>query len=75
MPQEVPQNDASAACSGSLSHRRALAVAEKRRTVAEDTIRVPLIPYAIAQMRMRVQPALTPGWPSGPVHRACGRHQ
>lgn len=70
MPQEVPQNDASAACERLIVlFERALAVAEKRRTVAEDTIRVPLIPYAIAQMRMRVQPALTPGWPSGdPVH-------
>jgi hypothetical protein len=49
----------------------ALAVEEKRRTVAEDTIRAPVIPYAIAQMRMRVQPALTPGWPSDdPLHIA-----
>ena len=72
MPQGVPQNDASAACDRLIVlFEHALAVEEKRRTVAEDTVRVPLIPYAIAQMRMRVQPALTPGWPSGdPVHIA-----
>lgn len=72
MPQDVSPNDASAACQRLIVlFERALAVEEKRRIVAEDTMRVPLIPYAIAQMRMRVQPALTPGWPSGdPVHIA-----
>jgi hypothetical protein len=72
MPQEVSQNDASAACERLIVlFEHALAVEEKRRTVAEDTIRAPVIPYAIAQMRMRVQPALTPGWPSDdPLHIA-----
>jgi hypothetical protein len=49
----------------------ALAVDEQRRPEADDSIREPLIRYVIALLRMRVRPALRPGWlTADPVHIA-----
>lgn len=50
---------------------RALALDVKDRPTTDDAIHAPLAAYALAQLRMRVRPALAPGWiASDPVHVA-----
>src|SRR4051812_14528281 len=50
---------------------RSLAVEEENRRGGDATIRVPLIRFALALLRMRVRPALEPGWlEDDPVHVA-----
>ncbi|HEX8201809.1 MAG TPA: hypothetical protein VF590_15140 [Isosphaeraceae bacterium] len=48
---------------------RALALQERTRPATDDSVRTPVEPFVIALLRMRVRPALGPGWPEGdPVH-------
>src|SRR4051812_46062610 len=50
---------------------RSLAMEKKCRAISDAAIRVPLIRYALALLRMRVRPALEPGWlEDDPVHVA-----
>lgn len=50
---------------------RTLPLEKRGRSAADDSIEAPVLAYAIAQLRMRVRPALEPGWIGGdPVHVA-----
>jgi hypothetical protein len=66
------QDDPLAACDRLAAMLgRAIALGERARPAADDAVRAPVLPYAIAQLRMRVRPALGPGWAAGdPVHVA-----
>jgi hypothetical protein len=49
--------------------QRALALDARGRSATDDTVRAPVVPYVIAQLRMRIRPALEPGWGAcDPVH-------
>ncbi len=48
---------------------RSLAMEAKSRPAGDDAIRVPLVRYALAQVRQRICPALSAGWlKADPVH-------
>ncbi len=48
---------------------RSLAMEAKGRLAGDDSLRVPLVRYALAQLHQRVRPALQPGWlEADPVH-------
>jgi hypothetical protein len=50
---------------------RALRLESAQAGVQDDTIQEPMTRYIVAQMRMRIRPALVPGWPAhDPVHVA-----
>src|SRR5690348_14852089 len=62
-------DDPPAACDRlALIFERASALEEEGRLATDDTVHAPVVPFAIAQLRMRVLPALSPHWASGPVH-------
>lgn len=64
-------HDGLAACDRLLTTFARVLTLEKRqfRTDANGTLAPPLVRYAIAQLRMRLRPALTPGWlAQDPVH-------
>lgn len=66
------RSDAMTACDRVVATiERALAMEQKSHPEKDDAIRVPLVGYARAILRMRVRPALTPGWLNNdPVHVA-----
>jgi hypothetical protein len=65
----MSSNDAIAACDRlALIFGRAGALERGGRLATDDTVRAPVVPFVIAQLRMRVRPALTPPWASDPVH-------
>jgi hypothetical protein len=50
---------------------RALRLESVHAGAAGDTIQAPMTRYVLAQLRMRIRPALVPGWPAhDPVHVA-----
>jgi hypothetical protein len=65
-------HDAAAACDRVAAMvERSLAMEGRGRPVHDDAIRVPLVRYALALLRMRIRPALEPGWMTAdPVHVA-----
>jgi len=71
MSQTTP-HDIQTACARLMTmFESALALEEKRRLGPDGAIRVPLVSYMLAQMRMRVCPALSPNWlECDPVHIA-----
>jgi hypothetical protein len=68
----VNSNTILAACDRLIvTCEHALSLDENNRAGSGDTIREPLIPYVLAQLRMRIRPALTPAWLThDPVHIA-----
>jgi hypothetical protein len=68
----VPPDDPLAACDRLITLlERALRLELIHAGVRDDTIREPMIHYLAAQLRMRIRPALVPGWPAhDPVHVA-----
>src|SRR5262245_2435231 len=66
----APQADPLAACDRLIAlSERALRLAPAHAGVRDDTILAPMTQYIAAQLRMRIRPALTPGWPAhDPVH-------
>ena len=74
-PSVMSQNDPRAACDRlARIFDRSLALREQGRRATDDTVQSPLVPFVIAQLRMRIGPALTPGWSVlDPVHMVlCG---
>ena len=68
-------NDPRAACDRLAQlFERAEALEQKGRRSTDDTVPSPLTPFVVAQLRMRVGPALADGWPvPDPVHVVlCG---
>ena len=63
-------NDPLAACDRLAAiFDRALALREQGPTAVDDAVRVPVVQYAIAQLKMRVRPALEKDWlKADPVH-------
>ncbi len=68
----VADATATAACDRlAMILERSLAMEGRSRPPGDDAIRVPLARYALGIVRMRVRPALEPGWASvDPVHVA-----
>jgi hypothetical protein len=68
----VPQDDPLAACDRLITVlERALRLESVHAGAPDDTIREPMTRFMMAQMRMRIRPALVPGWPAhDPVHVA-----
>ena len=66
------QNDPLAACDRLITLiERALRLEPAHAGVRDDTIQAPMTQYIVAQLRMRIRPALMPGWPAhDPVHVA-----
>ncbi len=66
----MSQDDPLAACDRLAAiFDRALALQERGQAVLDDAVRVPVVPYVIAQLRMRVRPALENDWSkTDPVH-------
>ncbi|WP_254054029.1 hypothetical protein [Singulisphaera sp. GP187] len=62
--------DPIAACDRLIAvFERAIPLSSKGRWASDDAIRVPILPFAIAQLRMRVRPAFQPDWiVTDPVH-------
>jgi hypothetical protein len=68
----APQADPLAACDRLIALlERALRLEQAHAGVRDDTILAPMTQYIAAQLRMRIRPALMPGWPAhDPVHVA-----
>src|ERR671924_215663 len=68
----APQDEPLAACDRLITLlERALRLEPIHADVRDDTIRAPMTHYIAAQLRMRIRPALVPGWPAyDPVHVA-----
>jgi hypothetical protein len=68
----APQDDPLAACDRLITLiERALRLEPVRAGVRDDTIREPMTHFIATQLRMRIRPALIPGWPAhDPVHVA-----
>jgi 50S ribosome-binding GTPase len=68
----APQAYPVAACDRLITViERALRLEPAHAGVRDDTILAPMTQYIAAQLRMRIRPALTPGWPvHDPVHVA-----
>ncbi len=67
-PQPTSQQ-ALAACDRVIAMIQRSLTMEAAGHPPDDTIRVPLVRYALAQVRQRIAPALTPGWlEADPVH-------
>jgi hypothetical protein len=66
----APQTDPLAACDRLIALiERALRLEPAHAGVRDDTILAPMTQYIAAQLRMRIRPALIPGWPAhDPVH-------
>jgi hypothetical protein len=71
-PPEALRDDPIAACDRLIALlERVLGIEPVYAVPGDDTVRVPLTRYLIAQLRMRIRPALAPGWPThDPVHVA-----
>jgi hypothetical protein len=57
---------------------RAIGLESVHASARDDTIQEPMTRYIVAQLRMRIRPALVPGWPAhDPVHVALfgGTHR
>ncbi len=68
----APQDEPLAACDRLITLlERALSLEPIHAGVRDDTIQAPMTRYLAAQLRMRIRPALAPGWPAyDPVHVA-----
>ena len=68
----VHEDDPLAACDRLITLlERALRLESTHVGAREDTIQEPMTRYIIAQLRLRIRPALMPGWPAhDPVHVA-----
>ena len=66
------EGDPLAACDRLITLlERALRLESAHTGAREDTIQEPMTRYVMAQLRMRIRPALMPGWPAhDPVHVA-----
>jgi hypothetical protein len=68
-PTGMSLNDPIAACGRLASiFERAVALEEVGRLATDDSVHAPIVPFVIAQLRMRVIPALSPQWANDPVH-------
>ncbi|HEX9869463.1 MAG TPA: hypothetical protein VGC99_12895, partial [Candidatus Tectomicrobia bacterium] len=69
---QARQDDSLVACDRLITlFERVLRLAPIRAGARDDTIREPMTHYLAAQLRMRIRPALVPGWPvHDPVHVA-----
>ena len=64
----MTSTDTLSACDRLISIcERALALEDTDRGKSGDTIREPLVAFVLAQLRMRVRPALSPDWPDQDV--------
>jgi hypothetical protein len=62
-------NDPIAACDRLTElFQRASALDHARRLTTDDSVHAPIVPFVIAQLRMRLIPALSPSWDADPVH-------
>lgn len=70
MGDEMRVTDPMAACDRLTAVlERAIPLSAKARWVSDDTIHAPVLAFAIAQLRMRIRPALQPDWiATDPVH-------
>ncbi|WP_406696024.1 hypothetical protein V5E97_34010 [Singulisphaera sp. Ch08] len=70
MGDEIRVTDPIAACDRLIAVlERAIPLSSKGRWASDDAIHAPILPFAIAQLRMRVRPAFQPGWiETDPVH-------
>ncbi len=68
--QQTRQGDSLAACDRLIALlERALKLEPVHAAAGDDTIQEPMTRYIVAQLRMRIRPALMPGWPvHDPVH-------
>ncbi len=68
--QVITHDTATAACGRLIATlQRSLEMEARHRRGGDDAVRVPLVRYALAQVRQRIAPALTPGWlQADPVH-------
>jgi hypothetical protein len=68
----VHQDGLLAACDRLITLlEHALRLESAHAGVRDDTIQAPMTRYIVAQLRMRIRPALVPGWPAhDPVHVA-----
>src|SRR4026207_1112323 len=63
--QHVHQDDPVAACDRLITlFERVLTLESIGAGVPDDTIQEPMTRYLIAQLRMRIRPALMPRWPA-----------
>lgn len=72
MPTTMAVEEAATACERLAAIlERSLAMEERSRPAGDDAIHVPLVRYALGVVRMRLRPALEPGWAAAdPVHVA-----
>lgn len=70
MEQTTPHTDAIAAGTRLIALiERSLTIERTTVTSDDSAIRLPVVRYALAQLRQRIQPALLPGWlTTDPVH-------
>ncbi len=72
MPTTMAMTAAATACERLATIlEQAMAMEDRSRATGDDAIRVPLVRYALGIVRMRLRPALEPGWVAAdPAHVA-----